>query len=144
MVYHPPPAVDPETTKPDIKASLKTVEDKMATLNSEKKIRLDQGEVLDTYSKTVNAEKSDGKSLVQFLDLYMERKRAIHQDVQALQVQISDLEKEAANLRKELWQDDAGQKRKVKVSVVALAASDGKARLVLSYGEHCDAKLDAC
>ena len=136
VVYHPPAAADPETKKREVNASLKAVEDKLRTLNKDKDIRDDQEAFLGKYAGTINAEKYDGKSMLDFLDSYWERKRSIFQDIEALKAQIKDLEKEAKELRKDLKQDSASLKRRVKVSVVALAANDGKARLVLSYSKH--------
>ena len=134
VVYHPPPVVNPNTTKPEERAKLKEVEQRIATLQSEKKIREDQSDVLDGYAKTMNAEKSDAKALIGFLDLFSQRKRDIHENVQAIGNQIEEVEKEAEELRKLLWEDAGSMGRKAKISVIALAATDGKASLLVSYG----------
>jgi DNA repair exonuclease SbcCD ATPase subunit len=135
VVYHPSPREDPETTNQEIKATRKEVEQKISNLDTEKKIREDQAQVLEDYSKTLSADKSDTQALVGFLDLYSERKSAIHNDIQDISSKTEALRKELKEIRKLLWQDDVASKRKVGVTVVTLAEKSGKARLALSYGK---------
>ena len=133
MVYHPPPISSHDAKRREPNASLKTVEDKICTLQSEKRIRDEQAVFLSKYAGTIDTDKYDGNSMLEFLNSYLERKCSIHQDTETLEAQIKDLEKEAKELRKTLFKDSAGVKRRVKVSVVSLAANDGRTRLILSY-----------
>ncbi|KAG8976393.1 hypothetical protein FRB90_009181, partial [Tulasnella sp. 427] len=134
VIYNPPPTENYETKKSlSINEELRALEKKIQSLKSEQDILNDQKRVLADYSKTLDAEQTDVATLSNFLAVYKERRSKIHSDLQALQEELSDAEKAAAEKRKALKEDDASKQRTVKITVIVHAEEDGKAELSLWY-----------
>ncbi|KAH7103966.1 hypothetical protein BKA62DRAFT_782983 [Auriculariales sp. MPI-PUGE-AT-0066] len=117
-----------------------SVDEKLTELNrsraayyNEQQALQRQDQILDDYSKSVNAKDADSKTLGTFLDFYLERKRTVSDAILSTTQKLAAVDKEIREAHIAQRSDNESLKRAVKVTIVVLADEDGEAELALTY-----------
>ncbi|KAH7099564.1 hypothetical protein BKA62DRAFT_709371 [Auriculariales sp. MPI-PUGE-AT-0066] len=130
-VIYSPPVSTSSSSKVDEK--LQELNKKRAAIYNEQQALERQNQILDDYSKSMNAKDADSKTLGTFLDFYVERKRTIGDAISSATDQLQKVDQEIRDAHVAQHLDTESLKRAVKVTIVVLADEDGEAELALTY-----------
>ncbi|KAG8931697.1 hypothetical protein FRC02_002348 [Tulasnella sp. 418] len=133
VIYSPPPYTDPSASNHEHSEAYKALRDKENALWYLKDALKQQEDTLDQYSNSLTADKADINSLTSFLDIYLDKKAAIHEKRSKISDELLVLAKQIGEMENKMHVASGNMKRTVKITVIVLAEKQGKAELKLEY-----------